>query len=509
MAYRQDNENNHLKRKHRMDAKSRSRFRYTGADWFGFVAMCLLVTSSILLAVNLIALQMLPTKYIVLAMILLLIINIVHIVVQLPVRRNKGGKIVCGAVAIILSAVMIYGFVATGSVQSALKNISRPSKEIQTMDVIVLANSTAQTLNDVQGENFGITANTENSTLQLMTEKMSEQIGEIHMTTFDSITRLADGLTTGHVGVIIIDDSYLESLSEIEGYQSFTQQTRIIYQFDIETEASTLAGGKEIDITREPFIVYLSGSDSRSDDINATGRSDVNILAVVNPKSRQILLLNTPRDYYVPLTISNGVKDKLTHAGVYGIDCSMGTLAALYGADVSCYVRINFTGFENIVNALGGVTVHSDYTFSANGFQFVEGDNTLMGDAALSFVRERYSFESGDNQRGKDQMAMIKAVLDKAMSPAILTNYQNLLNAISGSFTTNISYDKIAKFVQMQLQSGTSWNITSYAVSGMGDMCTTYTYPDENLYVMQPDTAQVGNAKTLIQQVLNGEVPQA
>lgn len=481
--------------------------RRTNADWFGFICLCLMVTCSILLAINLITLRMLPTKYLLAALLVLVILNALHAAVQLPIRYNKGGKILCGIVAILLSAAMLYGFSATTSVQNALKKIGAFNQETKTLDVVVLSGSSAQSLADVQGQTFGVLSTMESTTLQKMTDEMAKQIGTVSTTAVASPTQLAASLYDGKVKAVIVADAYLESLSEMEGYQDIAGKTRIIYQYDV-TEAAESSAAQTVDITKEPFVVYLSGSDSRSDNINATGRSDVNILAVVNPKTHQILLLNTPRDYYVPLSVSGGVRDKLTHAGVYGIDCSEATLSMLYGAQIPYYVRINFTGFENIVNALGGVTVHSDYTFTAEGYQFVEGDNTLMGAAALTFVRERYAFSEGDNQRGKDQMAMIKAILNKAMSPAILTNYQSLLSAVAGSFTTNFSYDDMAAFVQQQLSTNASWNITSYAVSGTGDMATTYTYPDENLYVMWPDQAMVDRAKGLIQQVMNGEVPQ-
>jgi len=424
-----------------------------------------------------------------------------------PVRPRRTGKIVCGILAIILSAGMLYGFSASNSVQTALKTIGASNEEVKTIDVVVLGSSAAQTLSDVQGQTFGVLSAMDASTLQKMTDAMSGEIGTVSTASAASPAALAAGLYAGKWKAVIVADAYLESLSEIEGYTDILGQTRIIYQYDV-TEAAETASADAVNITKEPFIVYLSGSDSRSASINATGRSDVNILAAVNPSTHQILLVNTPRDYYVPLSISGGVRDKLTHAGLYGIDCSAATLSMLYGVEIPYYVRLNFTGFENIVNALGGVTVHSDYTFTADGYQFTAGDNTLMGAAALAFVRERYSFTTGDNQRGQDQMAMIKAILNKAMSPAILTNYQSLLTAVAGSFATNFSYDDMAAFVQQQLSAGSGWNITSYAVTGTGDMTATYTYPDENLYVMRPDQTTVNKARTLLGQVLGGEVPQ-
>ena len=185
-------------------------------------------------------------------------------------------------------------------------------------------------------------------------------------------------------------------------------------------------------ITQEPFVVYLSGVDTRGE-LTENARSDVNILAVVNPVTKRVALVNTPRDYYVDLAGTDS-KDKLTHAGLYGVETSMETLGNLYGIEVDHYVRINFAGFMDIVDALGGVDVYSDYTFTSVGSpgyydptDFVEGWNHLDGPAALAFARERHAFATGDIQRGINQMKVINAMLEKIKSPALLTSYSRLL----------------------------------------------------------------------------------
>ena len=252
------------------------------------------------------------------------------------------------------------------------------------------------------------------------------------------------------------------------------------------------------------FTMYISGIDSRSGLI-AKSRSDVNIIATVNVDTRQVLLISTPRDFYVPLPISNGIPDKLTHAGIYGIDVSMGTLEMLYGTEIDYYFRVNFSGFEKIIDALGGITVHSDYTFTAGGYNYYEGENTLNGAEALRFARERKSFSSGDRQRGKNQMAVIEAVIQKAMSPAILAGYMDIMESVSGSFETSMPYDVIAELVRDQLDKGGSWNIVSYSVDGTGDNQIPYSM-STSAYVMIPDQSTVDAAIAKIQQVKNGEI---
>jgi len=209
----------------------------------------------------------------------------------------------------------------------------------------------------------------------------------------------------------------------------------------------------------------------------------------------------------VPLPISNGVPDKLTHAGIYGIDVSMGTLEMLYDTEIDYYFRVNFSGFERIIDALGGVTVHSDVAFKAtySDWRFKEGDNNLNGEAALEFARERHAFASGDRQRGKNQMAVIKAVINKAMSPAILSGYMGIMESVSGSFETSMPYDKIAELVRDQLDKGGSWNIVSYSVDGTGDSQKPYSLSTK-AYVMIPNQETVDTAIAKINQVKNGEI---
>lgn len=246
---------------------------------------------------------------------------------------------------------------------------------------------------------------------------------------------------------------------------------------------------------------------------------DVNILAVVNPTTKQILLVNTPRDYYLPLA-RNGELDKLTHAGLYGIDESMKVLGNLYGVQADYYVRVNFAGLVKIVDALGGVDIESDANFSCvpmetpdgNGdytyqkYSFTKGINHVNGSQALAFARERKAFADGDNRRGQHQMTVIKAIVNKACSSAVLTKYQELLKAASDAFITNMPYADISSLVQMQLGDMADWNITTYAVSGEGS--TEYCYAlGDKAWVMIKDSSKVNTAKNMIQQVINGEVP--
>ena len=260
------------------------------------------------------------------------------------------------------------------------------------------------------------------------------------------------------------------------------------------------------DVDKQPFAMYLSGIDVEGK-VSRTSRSDVNIIAIINPETRQILLVNTPRDYWVPLSISNGTEDKLTHAGIYGIDVSMDTLEMIYDVELDYFFRINFTGFKEVVDALGGVEVYSEYAFTSHHgkFKFKKGYNTMNGKQALGFVRERYAFRDGDNQRGKNQMAVIKAIADKAVSPAFLNNFTDLMKSIEGSFETSMSSKQISSLVRMQLDEGGSWNVLSYSATGRSAMMPVYSMSTEQS-VMIPNEESVMKAKKLIDMVMDGEI---
>ena len=264
-------------------------------------------------------------------------------------------------------------------------------------------------------------------------------------------------------------------------------------------------------IAKEPFVVYLSGVDTRGE-LTEKARSDVNILAAVNPVTKQVVLINTPRDYYVDLAGTNS-KDKLTHAGLYGVQTSMDTLGNLYGVDVQHYIRINFAGFINIVDALGGVDVYSDQAFTSVGSPgyydpttFAEGWNHLDGKAALAFARERHAFKTGDVQRGINQMKVIDAMLNKIKSPALLMGFSKIMDSAADCFVTSLSQNQISALVRMQLSDFAEWNIESYTVTGSsGSSTKCYSAKGQKLYVMKPDDASVSKAREMIASVLGGE----
>ncbi len=282
-------------------------------------------------------------------------------------------------------------------------------------------------------------------------------------------------------------------------------------------------GGEEVenedqvsDISKLPFVVYLSGVDTRnSSEIKDKALSDVNMIIAVNPQQKRVLMVSTPRDYYVALWGDSNKMDKLTHAGGKGIDCSMDTLEAFYDVEFNYYARVNFKSVCDIVDAVGGITVESDRAFSSRyglnshtWHSFVKGENFLKGDAALAYARERKAFAEGDRMRGKHQQQVIEAVIKKAISPKILTNtnkVEELVEAISKNTKTNFSVKEIKKLISYQLGTmSKEWSFESMSVDGSGASRYTYSYPRQTLYVMIPDTETVNEAKAAIKAIMAG-----
>ena len=426
------------------------------------------------------------------------------------------GYVLC----LILAAGCFIGTHAIYKVNKTVIAITQPSTISTLYGVYVLAEDPARTIEDASGYSLAVTAQPKGG--QEAVGQITEQMGISVASGMPTINELVDALYAGQFQAILLNQSYADILREVEGYGDFTSRTRMIYEFSVEeTVEATQAPQKEtisqdiqetepeiieIDPTTMPFIVYLSGSDTRASTL-VKSRSDVNILAVVNPVTKQILLVNTPRDYYVSNPAGNGEMDKLTHCGLYGIENSMAALSNLYGHRVSYYAQINFSGFRTLIDSIGGVTVYSDASFIAQeaDFQVVRGNNAMNGEQALAFARERYNVSGGDIGRGRNQMKLIQAVVDKLTSSALLKNYSGILDSLQGMFTTNFTSEEITDLIKMQLDDMASWDIYSFALSGENGSDTNYSMPGLYSYVMYPDDTLVSKASALMEMILNGE----
>ena len=312
------------------------------ADWFGLLALLCMLVCSVILLVRVLGAGVLTTVLTVVLILVLVLLNGLHAFVQLPVRRNVAGKLICAVVALVLSAAMIFTSTAAGSLMKFLSNITSGGSAKTTTCVVVRADDPAETVNDTFGYTYGILETLDRENTDAALSHIEDGMGQVKTASFGTLTQLADALLNRQVDAVILNNSYFSVLKGTEGYQSFSKDTKVIYRFSID-KADPEPIAPNANISREPFVVYCSGTDERVDYIPLNSRSDTNILAVVNPSTHQILLVSTPRDYYLPLP-SYGQKDKLTHFGLYGIEESIKGLEQLYNVDVNYYARVHFAG---------------------------------------------------------------------------------------------------------------------------------------------------------------------
>ena len=471
-----------------------------------FIDVIMLIIGALFM-IKLLTMGMLPKRYVIAFGLVLFLTSILI--------WATSGKRAVGVIMILLSLVIIggiiYGLAAVIKFDKTLNKISTDSRlEIVQMSVVVLKDDDAVSIEDIRGYKIGYDES-DNASEDMKKELSQIVNGEASFEAYSNVMFLIDALLSKKEQAIILNSAYIEIVSELEGYEDFEDKVKILDTIAVETEntypakddkeVSDKAEKYKLSSDEDTFVMYISGIDTYGD-VNTRSRSDVNILAVVNTKKGSVQLINTPRDYYVPLSISNGVRDKLTHAGIYGIDVSKETLEELYGINIDYYLRMNFSSFEKIIDRLGGIDVYSEYAFNVGSYSYKVGNNHLDGKQALAFARERHSFLTGDVQRGKNQMEVIKAMISKLSSKDFLYNYDKVLGELSDSFQTDMSPETIYALVQYQLDNGISWKVDSFTVTGFDAHDTTYSMPGMSVYVMVPDETSVDEAKRLIEEVL-------
>lgn len=482
-------------------------------DWIPGAVITIIVIMLSVVFMGLLAMtKMIPTIYM---LIIGIVLAVIAAIIWLLVWHTRyTGRFIGGTVlAVIMIAILAFGGFYINKTRSAISNISGETTEVTQMAVYVKSDDAADSVEATAGYTYGILSSLDRENTDGAVAHLNSQFGtEVQTKEYAGLTELADGILNGEVNAMLLNSGYLSVYEDMDGYTDFSTKIKEVGTVDVEStiqsaeestpvEPITTANGGKV------YTIYLSGIDTRGE-MTAKSRSDVNIIATVNTDTHEILLVSTPRDYFVPLSISGGAPDKLTHAGIYGIDVCMDTLGMLYDIDINYYFRINFGGFVKVIDALGGITVNSDYDFDSKnilGYHFNKGENYLNGEQALIFARERYAFQEGDRQRGKNQMEVIRGVVKKALSPEILTSYSSILSSLDGCFGTNITYEEIAQILQQQLTNGGDWTIVSYSVNGTGATEKPYSM-SQKAYVMVPDYNTVDKAKSLMEKVRNGEV---
>ncbi|MCD7808881.1 MAG: LCP family protein [Erysipelotrichaceae bacterium] len=470
-------------------------------DWK--VIFALQTIASLVLIALLFNLGILPMKYAIIAIAVLAIIDILVALLMKPSNgKGKVRNVIGKVVSLLLSILLMIGSLYVAQGNSALDSISGTTTQTNRMVVVVLDESSYESLSDISGQTIEINNSDDSDHLATAIAALNEEDSSIVTSDVGDYEILCSDLYDESTPAILINEA---NYVFMENYQEdFSNETRVIWSYDIDSEVEDIS--KNVDVTNTTFTVFISGIDT-SGKVSTVSRSDVNMLVTVNPTTKQILLTSIPRDYYVTLANKNA-KDKLTHAGLAGVENSVATIENFMNIDINYYARVNFTSLVTMVDALGGVSVYSDYTFTSRhgGYSFTKGYNSVNGDQALGFVRERYSLPNGDNDRVRNQQYLLTAMLKKAMSPAIITNYTSVLDAISGSFETNMTSSEITALIKMQLNDMADWEIMQIQLTGTGAYLTGGAYmPSNKLYYMIPDDDSVTYASELIQAMADGE----
>lgn len=440
-------------------------------------------------------LSIIPNKYFTLGIIILVILNIVSTVLLI------GNKVLTKILGIILSIIIIttstVGIIYSDKIDNIFSKAFNNNKvEITGYGVIVLKNSTFKNIKDLTDKTMGYLNINENNYLDLIDNKI-----ESKMINYSDVYNLYEDLLNKKIDSIVIDKAYLDLLAD--EYNDIDENIKVIYTFEIKTK---LQNDNKIN-SLESVNILISGSDSRADKIAERSRSDVNMIMTINPKTHTILLTSIPRDYYVQLHGKTGLKDKLTHAGIYGVNMSKDTLADLFDIKIDYSIKVGFKSVEEVVDLIGGIDINSDITFNSyhiKGWTVKQGINHFNGKQALAYSRERYAYVDGDIHRVQNQQQVLEAIIEKIFKDrSILKKYNQVLESFSDFYRTDIKEDYIKLIVKDQLTNMSDWNIERQYVVGDGEMLETYSMPGRKLWVMIPDENSMNSAKNKIKEIYN------
>ena len=400
--------------------------------------------------------------------------------------------------AILVSSVSLYALQQFVGFTNHINSTSNYSE--YSISVVVLKDSDINNVTQLDTVT-GPTETDSDNIQKLLADIKTSQSKDLTVENATSYLAAYKSLLSGEAKAIVLN-SVFENIIEAE-YPDYASKIKKIYTKNLIKEVAAPKVSKN-----KAFNIYVSGIDTYGP-ISSVSRSDVNILMTVNRDTKKILLTTTPRDSYVPIADGgNNQKDKLTHAGIYGVDSSIHTLENLYGVDINYYVRLNFTSFLKLIDLLGGIDIYNDQEFTAhtNGKYYPVGNVHLDSEQALGFVRERYSLADGDRDRGRNQQKVIVAVIQKLTSTEALKNYDNIIKGLQDSLQTNMPLETMMDLVNTQLESGGNYKVNSQDLKGTGRMdLPSYAMPDSNLYMMEIDDSSLAAAKAAINDVMEGK----
>lgn len=482
---------------------------------FGVIFSIVMIAATMYLLFNIIKLNVLPTKLLFLITIVFVLLDLIFILLLCFATKGVVSKIICIIFALAISLGSCLGgyyMSKTGGLLSSMTNVAKHSKN--TISVVVKESSDMKKKADLAGHSVGTLANINTQGSKKILKELTNSGISMEQKEFGSLTEMLESFYNGEVDSIVISESSRSQITDMEAYANFDNNTRVVYQTSYKVENTDKAKAVS-NITNTPFNVLISGSDTRGG-FDENGRSDVIMIATVNPKTGTILLTSIPRDFYVTTACDagdgcqQGALDKITHTGIHGTNTTKRTVEQLLGIEINYTFKVGFDTVTDIVDAVGGIDVNVEPGYECSNFLHAPGlsvhagINHLNGEQALGYARERYAYSEGDRQRTKNQQQVLMGIVDKITSPAIVTNYASIMDSMSDTFSTTMSSQEISDLIKYQLNSNPKWKMEQYMVNGTGDtlMCAEL---GDAAYVMVPDQSTVTMAKNKINAVLAGK----
>ena len=477
----------------------------------GIALSILLVVASFYLLYQLIKINVLPTKLLFLITIVFVLLDAIFALLLCYYTRAVVSKIICVVITLVFifgSCIGGYYISKTGSLLTNITNVTKHAKN--TVSVVVKQSSDIKNKSQLNGLSVGTlrTIGTQGSSKAL--KELSKDGIVMNQSEYDSLSAMLEAFYNGEVDSIIINESSRSQILDVESYADFDNNTRVVYQTSYKVENTDKAYAVS-DITSKPFNILISGSDTRGG-FDENGRSDVIMVATVNPKTSTILLTSVPRDFYVTTACDaadgcmQGALDKITHTGIHGTNTTKRTVEQLLGVEINYTFKVGFDTVTDLVDALGGVDVYVEpgYAVSTSTFSVHEGVNHLNGHDALEYARERYAYTEGDRQRTKNQQQVLMGIVNEATKPSVITKYASIMDAMANTFSTTMSNEEISDLIKHQINNNPKWKMEQYMVDGTGDtlMCAEL---GDAASVMVPDQSTVKIAKDKINAILAGK----
>ena len=423
---------------------------------------------------------------------------LVVLAISIFLQKTKKSPLVTTVVLVIFSLVSlvgIFGFKQMIDITNRM-NQTAAFSEVE-MSIVVPKESDIKDVSQLTSVQAPTKVDKNNIEILMSALKKDKKV-DVKVDDIASYQEAYDNLKSGKSKAMVLSGSYASLLESVDS--NYASNLKTIYTYKIKKKNSNSAN----QVDSKVFNIYISGIDTYGP-ISTVSRSDVNIIMTVNMNTHKILLTTTPRDAYVKIPGGGADQyDKLTHAGIYGVETSEQTLEDLYGIKIDYYARINFTSFLKLIDQLGGVTVYNDQAFTQGKFDFPVGDIQMNSEQALGFVRERYDLDGGDNDRGKNQEKVISAIVNKLASLKSVSNFTSIVNNLQDSVQTNMSLNTINALANTQLESGSKFTVTSQAVTGTGStgQLTSYAMPNSSLYMMRLDNSSVASASQTIKNLM-------